>query len=318
MHSKDGAMAQNSPAIEPKRKNQEADINYASPQPFTQMEAADHEYTQRSAETANAPHQEPLIPTVTATPTSEHTSRRFHIRKASAAMSSSWWWWEIFGAFITLTCLFMTIAVLAVLDNKSTDDWHHKIQPSAILAILTAVGKMGLTLVVASCVSQLKWVHFQKPNSLSHLDVFDNVSRAGPWSTALMVLKIRKGIWKRTSDFMIALFALITLGAIAIDPMIQQILGTPQREIQLHDITASIMSNRNYVSRAVSEEDTMSSKNNAQREFFHATARLLLTRHKISEWNPTTRPKHRFPRPIDERHYQSRRGLSIPQHSLRL
>lgn len=197
--------------------------------------------------TKSAPHQEPLLSTPAMKPTKRGYLREKLRRKGTrkVAWSSWWWWWEIGGAFLALTCLFLTIAVLKVLDGTPVNDWKYNIQPSSLLSTLNTVGKTGMTVVLGFCVSQVKWSHFEKPNLLSHFDTIDQVSRAGPWSTAKMFLKMRATLLKQGSGLLITLLALVTLGSIAIDPMIQQILDARQGDLQPHNITSYIAINNN-------------------------------------------------------------------------
>lgn len=174
------------------------------------------------------------------------TRRAFAERAKQSTTWSSWWWWEIGGAVLALVCFFSTIAVLRFINGKILEDWKLKIEPPSLLSTLITIGKLGLTLVLGSCVSQLKWSHFQKPNSLSHLDVLDEVSRAGPWSIATMLIKIRGGMLKRGPEFMIALFALITLWSFAIDPMIQMALTQEEDDYRLQNLTAYVLTNQHY------------------------------------------------------------------------
>ncbi|KAK6079533.1 hypothetical protein SCUP234_05702 [Seiridium cupressi] len=168
--------------------------------------------------------------------------------KGRERFSSSWWWWEIGGAILALIGLFMTIAVLATLDNKPVDDWKYNIQPSSLLSTLTTVGKTGVMLVLGSCVSQLKWLHFQQPNRLSHLKIYDDVSRASPVGAAQMFWKIGCRPFKLRLDIVATAFALVSLLSLAIDPMIQQILGVQQQDLQLKNVTAAVGSSRAYIS----------------------------------------------------------------------
>jgi len=62
------------------------------------------------------------------------------------------------------------------------------------------------------------------------------------------------------------LFALLTIGSFAIDPMIQQVLDTQQQEVQLHNMTASITSNNNYDSVAVKVRQASDNENNPNRK----------------------------------------------------
>lgn len=200
---------------------------------------------------AERARQEPLLPPSANEPVKSRPLKQDKGQQngAKGHLSSSWWWWEIGGAIVAVVSLFVIIAVLAVLDKKPIDDWKYNIQPSSLLSTLTTVGKTGMMLVVASCVSQLKWVHFQHPNRLSHLEVYDEVSRGSPIGSANMLWKIGRTLLRLRLDIIAGLFAIITLASLAIDPMIQQILAVRQQDLQLKNLTATIGASDMYTSK---------------------------------------------------------------------
>jgi hypothetical protein len=240
--------------------------------------------------TADRTNQAPLLPEST-----RKSNRMSRIRdkiqgrtSKSAAQTSKWWWWEIGGALVALICHFSTTAVLLVLDGKPIDDWKPSIEPNSLLSVLTTVGKIGLTLVVGSCVSQLKWTHFRQPNSLSPLDVLDGVSRAGPLDTAKIFLKLRISLFKRIPDFMVALFAVVTLASFAIDPMVQQILKTYEDDYQFHNLTSSVLTNKHYDALVHDLKATIETQNRLQGTMIKKhLAKAVTNMPSISKWDPT-------------------------------
>jgi hypothetical protein len=170
--------------------------------------------------------------------------------KASLASShtskkpiSWWWWWEIASATLSATSLFLIITLLGLVDDKPLDSWHHPIQPSALLSVLTTIGRTAMMVSVASCVSQLKWSHFQRPSSLNHLQIYDDASR-GPWGAFMAIL--RPSIWLR--DVLAGLFAVITIFSLVVEPMAQQILAFETQEFELTNVTAVVASPSDYLS----------------------------------------------------------------------
>jgi hypothetical protein len=131
-------------------------------------------------------------------------------------------------------------------------------------------------------VSQLKWTHFRKPNSLSHLDVLDGVSRAGPLDTAKMFLKLRISLSKRIPDLIVALFAVVTLASFAIDPMVQQVLEKYEDDYQFHNLISSVLTNKHYDALAHDLKATIETQNRLQGTMMkNASLKPWLTCHEL-------------------------------------
>lgn len=98
---------------------------------------------------------------------------------------------------------------------------------------------------VGSCLGQLKWKHFQdRPQPLSHLQIFDDASR-GPLGSIILM---GKGL--RVGAFLAFFLAVVTTASVAIDPTAQQILEFPSRTAKLDNVTANIGLAKQYTSAA--------------------------------------------------------------------
>lgn len=166
---------------------------------------------------------------------------------------SWWWWWEIGAAFLSLVCVGLILAVLLKANNLALADWPLWIQPNSLLAVFTTVGKSALMVPVASCISQLKWRHFQvRANRLSHLQILDDASR-GPWGSLMVLLNVR------VRAFTVWALAIVSLIALGFDPSAQQILDFPVRDTRLTNISAEIGTAVEYSSIAYLEDKDGSS-----------------------------------------------------------
>jgi hypothetical protein len=65
---------------------------------------------------------------------------------------------------------------------------------------------------------------------------------------AQILRQVGRNPFKFRLDIIASTFAFITLGSLAIDPMIQQILSTPLQDFQLENSTAFIESSHAYIS----------------------------------------------------------------------
>jgi hypothetical protein len=161
--------------------------------------------------------------------------------------TSWWWWWEIGSSLLSMTSMCLILAILFAVNEKPLRHWKLAIQPNSLISVFTTVGKTAMMVSVTSCVSQLKWRHFQRrPQKLSHLQLFDDASR-GPWGALLLLFGVR------SRAFLAWIFAIITIIALAIEPSAQQILDFPTRVSLLSNVTADIGRADSYYSRAFVE-----------------------------------------------------------------
>lgn len=164
------------------------------------------------------------------------------------AKISWWWWWEIGGALLSIICVGLVLVVLFEASDIALAAWPLWIQPNSLIAVFTTVGKSAMMVPIASCISQLKWRHFElRANRLSHLQVLDEASR-GPWGSLMLLFDFRM------SARIAQALAVISLLSLGFDPSAQQILDFPTREIRLTNTSASVGVASSYTSKAFLED----------------------------------------------------------------
>lgn len=162
-----------------------------------------------------------------------------------STIASWWWWWEIGGSVLSLISISLIIPVLKQVDDQPVEMWPYSIRPNSMIAILTTITRTAMMIPIASCLSQLKWGHFQcRANPLHHLQLYDDASR-GPWGCFLLLLT---GRLKAVTAWGLAL---VTLVALAIEPTAQQMLEQQSRQALLTNVTAQIGRAGNYTSKAI-------------------------------------------------------------------
>lgn len=149
---------------------------------------------------------------------------------------SHWWWWEIAAVVFSIACMVAAVVLLANINDTRLSTWSFYFQPNTVISILTTLAKSAILFSVSTCLSQLKWRHFQtRPagRPLSHLEDFDEASR-GPLGSLLMLGN------HRLAAFIPSMLALVTVASLAIDPMAQQVLKFPAKDSPLQNISAGI------------------------------------------------------------------------------
>ncbi|KAI1109789.1 hypothetical protein F5Y14DRAFT_431108 [Nemania sp. NC0429] len=166
-------------------------------------------------------------------------------KKKATRTESWWWWWEIGGSILSIISIGLVIPVLKIVDDKPLETWAYSIRPNSLISILTTISKSSMTVSTASCLSQLKWDHFQyHSNPLDHLQIYDDASR-GPWGSLLL---LSTGRLKVVTAWALAF---ITIFALGIEPSAQQIIETSTRQSLLPNITSQIGIASNYSSRGL-------------------------------------------------------------------
>lgn len=133
------------------------------------------------------------------------------------------WLWEVLAAIVSVAGMGAVIVILWRMQEQPLSHWTFPINiNSTVAAFITAVKSLAL-LVVASCLGQTKWRHFgARPSKLGDFDIFDDASR-GPWGSLrlLWCLRTRWGLG--------VLGALVTIGAVSVDALSQQVIQLDTR-----------------------------------------------------------------------------------------
>jgi hypothetical protein len=150
------------------------------------------------------------------------------------------WQWEFTAAVFSLLCVVAIIIVLKVYQERSLSSWHfvHNITLNTVVALLSTLSRTALIVPVASCLSQLKWIHLvRSPRPLWEMQTFDDASR-GPWGSLEL-------IWRLHVTTKLATWgSLITILSLTMGPLSQQLLSYPSR---LHFDTSGATFYKNQV-----------------------------------------------------------------------
>ncbi|KAI6783376.1 uncharacterized protein J7T54_004403 [Emericellopsis cladophorae] len=87
-----------------------------------------------------------------------------------------WWRWKIGASCVSIVARGLLVLFLALVDQASRASWTLAIEPNTLLPIISTVTKTSLMVPVVSCITQLKWRHFTRPQRLSHIDLIDQCS----------------------------------------------------------------------------------------------------------------------------------------------
>ncbi|KAG9526934.1 hypothetical protein KCV07_g456, partial [Aureobasidium melanogenum] len=144
------------------------------------------------------------------------------------------WQQETWAMIFSLACLIAVAVIMAWVDGKRLSIWHWAIQPNAVISVLIVSSKAALMISTASCVSQLKWTHFQqKPRTLKDLEGFDDASRGAYGS--LCLLMSRSGYL----NIAVTLGCAVTVLVLAMETFGQQLLSFPEKTVAVANETAS-------------------------------------------------------------------------------
>jgi hypothetical protein len=159
---------------------------FSQPQPYEAI--ALHHLASQEDQQLREPRQEsdirPLVSQQESATVSKAISSSSSIGKQQKSSwvdrLSDWWWWELASVLLSGSCFIAIVITLLVMKDKALSSWHSAVSPNALISTLATVSKASLMLAVAACISQLKWLYFERaPRSLHSMQVFDDASR-GP------------------------------------------------------------------------------------------------------------------------------------------
>ncbi|KAL8327964.1 hypothetical protein RB597_004006 [Gaeumannomyces tritici] len=137
------------------------------------------------------------------------------------------WFYEVAALIFSAACVGAMVGVLAAIKDRPVREWTAVtvITPNAVVSLLSTLCKAALLAAVASCIGQLKWLHFgSEPRRLADLEVFDGASR-GPAGSLVMFFH------GSTRSSVAAVGALLTIVALVADPFSQQIIAVTTRQV---------------------------------------------------------------------------------------
>lgn len=136
---------------------------------------------------------------------------------------------------ISIACMIAIISTLPYLSNNSLSNWQFLVLPNTMMSTFITLSKTSMLLVVAECISQLKWMYFQtdRGRRLTELQHFDNASR-GPWGSLVFLLHTKR------EAILASVGAIITVASLAMDPFGQQIISFETRYVPRKDAQATV------------------------------------------------------------------------------
>ena len=173
-----------------------------------------HLKDQSAANTSSSTSLLPANPTRTTDPATKKTCT-----KLQNAYTIASWMLEMSAAALCVSCSIAIAIVLAVWSDHPVPQLSKGITVNAIVSILATMSKSAMLLVVASCMSQQKWIWFRSRRPLAHIQLFEDASRGPLGSVSLLM--------NHTVRSTAALGAIITILALAFDPFAQQVLLFP-------------------------------------------------------------------------------------------
>ncbi|OJJ87025.1 DUF3176 domain-containing protein [Aspergillus glaucus CBS 516.65] len=185
-------------------------------------------------------HNSPLPQNQEATTISHDDESRLKT-KSQFLMGKDNWMWEIGSWILSAVCVVLMVVVLLNFQGTALSKWHMSIAPNTVISILATISKTSLLLPVAECISQLKWLHFDKARKLNDMDLYDSASR-GPMGSLFFLWEVRINLG--------ALGAIITVISLALDPFAQQLVSFPSRQAPMGENSASFRITQAYDSGA--------------------------------------------------------------------
>lgn len=171
----------------------------------------------------------------------DHDAPPTQSRAAGLPSKRSWGWsWEILALAIVVACFAAVVGLLLALQNRPVPDWPSGITVNAVLSVLVTVMKGATGIIIAECLSQLKWLWFKRERNLIDLVIWDEASR-GAWGARRLLTTPRA--W-----YLGYLGAFTFLAAFIIGPSIQQTVEIRVRQIDSLTNASVPLCNNTYYS----------------------------------------------------------------------
>lgn len=136
------------------------------------------------------------------------------------------WIAEILALCVATLATLIIIIILAMFKDKPLTQWHSRVTINALVNFVSQAAQTALLLPVASSISQMKWIYFQrKREPLGDMEDFDKASRQ-IFDNLLLVFKLPKKI-------LIYLAALNAVLILLYGPFVQQSVALPIRNDKL-------------------------------------------------------------------------------------
>lgn len=134
------------------------------------------------------------------------------------------WLWETGACLMSIVAIMGVVIILVKFQGRPLPDWPLGITINALISLMAIIAKIGMSVVVASCIGQLKWHWFAKPRPLRDFNTFDNASRSPRGSFQLL--------W-RAPLHLASVGALVAIVGILLDPFLQQVVSYSYKTVSV-------------------------------------------------------------------------------------
>ncbi|KAJ0309417.1 hypothetical protein COL516b_002661 [Colletotrichum fioriniae] len=174
-------------------------------------------------------------------------------------------YWALVGGIISFTAM---VVLLAHFDGKPISTWNG-VTLNAVVSILSVTMKAAVAFVLSECLAQWKWILFTREDRpLMDFDRIDAATR-GPLGS----LRI---IFRTQGAYAVQLGAILTLLAVALDPLAQQVIQVREgvvytRSTQTDKGPLALNSGTQTYSMGTAQVTESSSQNSTTKEYWVST-----------------------------------------------
>ncbi|KAJ5701682.1 hypothetical protein N7488_009230 [Penicillium malachiteum] len=132
------------------------------------------------------------------------------------------WIWEVLGVLFSAICIVLLAVLLQYVNGRQYDNWKYRLSPNTIASVIVTIAKACLLVSVSSCLSQIKWTYGKSAEEIHLYDIqaLDQAS-CGPMGSLEVLWRWRMKPGLATAG------AFLTVLAMAVDPLAQQLLTYP-------------------------------------------------------------------------------------------
>ena len=172
------------------------------------------------------------------------------------------WLVEIICVVIGSVCIAGLCLLLQHYNGKATPQFGEAFGSSltlnTLVAITAAVAKLLLLFPVAECVGQLRWVWFSHDyRQLGDFATWDYAARGSVWSGFGL-------LWTTRMRSFASMGAVITIFAVAIDPLSQQLIAYRDSSVEVPGITATVPTKNDFLELTTNGEGIVTSTEDYQ------------------------------------------------------
>jgi hypothetical protein len=188
-----------------------------------------------------------------ALPTSKSAARK----RTSICNPEDNWLVEIVCVIMGSACIAALCLVLQHYNGKATPQFGSAFGSSltlnTLVAIIAALAKLLLLFPVAECIGQLRWIWFSRGyRQLGDFATWDYAARGSVWSGFELV-------WTTKMRSLASMGAVITLFAVAIDPLSQQLIAYRDSSVEAAGASATILIASEFLELATDVEGAITS-----------------------------------------------------------